>query len=126
MNMNSNTILAAIAIAAIFSPAIVSIVDNIFKFLISRLEYKRTIGRDNILHTRDVYVEYMTNSINVLVGLNAFRMDYRFSLNKALAFFPEIAVPVLSEIDDAINSGDSKRGMSLVEKLSNIMRDYLN
>ena len=57
MNMNSNTILAAIAIAAIFSPAIVSIVDNIFKFLISRLEYKRTIGRDNILHTRDVYVE---------------------------------------------------------------------
>ena len=126
MNMNSNTILAAIAIAAIFSPAIVSIVDNIFKFLISRLEYKRTIGRDNILHTRDVYVEYMTNSINVLVGLNAFRMDYRFSLNKALAFFPEIAVPVLSEIDDAINSGDSERGMSLVEKLSNIMRDYLN
>lgn len=126
MNMNSNTILAAIAIAAIFSPAIVSIVDNIFKFLISRLEYKRTIGRDNILHTRDVYVEYMTNSINVLVGLNAFRMDYRFSLNKALAFFPEIAVPVLSEIDDAINSGDSKLGMSLVEKLSNIMRDYLN
>jgi len=124
--MNSNTILAAIAIAAIFSPAIVSIVDNIFKFLISRLEYKRTIGRDNILHTRDVYVEYMTNSINVLVGLNAFRMDYRFSLNKALAFFPEIAVPVLSEIDDAINSGDSKLGMSLVEKLSNIMRDYLN
>ena len=126
MNMNSNTVLAAIAIAAIFSPAIVSIVDNIFKFLISRLEYKRTIGRDNILHTRDVYVEYMTNSINVLVGLNAFRMDYRFSLNKALAFFPEIAVPVLSEIDDAINSGDSKLGMSLVEKLSNIMRDYLN
>ncbi|WP_314022125.1 hypothetical protein [Mogibacterium diversum] len=126
MNMNSNTILAAIAIAAIFSPAIVSIVDNIFKFLISRLEYKRTIGRDNILHTRDVYVEYMTNSINVLAGLNAFRMDYRFSLNKALAFFPDIAVPVLSEIDDAINSGDSKRGMSLVEKLSNIMRDYLN
>nr|DAE85733.1 MAG TPA: hypothetical protein [Caudoviricetes sp.] len=126
MNMNSNTVLAAIAIAAIFSPAIVSIVDNIFKFLISRLEYKRTIGRDNILHTRDVYVEYMTNSINVLVGLNAFRMDYRFSLNKALAFFPDIAVPVLSEIDDAINSGDSKRGMSLVEKLSNIMRDYLN
>ena len=126
MNMNSNTILAAIAIAAIFSPAIVSIVDNIFKFLISRLEYKRTIGRDNILHTRDVYVEYMTNSINVLTGLNAFRMDYRFSLNKALAFFPDIAVPVLSEIDDAINSGDSKRGMSLVEKLSNIMRDYLN
>jgi hypothetical protein len=124
--MNSNTILAAIAIAAIFSPAIVSIVDNIFKFLISRLEYKRTIGRDNILHTRDVYVEYMTNSINVLAGLNAFRMDYRFSLNKALAFFPDIAVPVLSEIDDAINSGDSKRGMSLVEKLSNIMRDYLN
>jgi hypothetical protein len=124
--MNSNTVLAAIAIAAIFSPAIVSIVDNIFKFLISRLEYKRTIGRDNILHTRDVYVEYMTNSINVLVGLNAFRMDYRFSLNKALAFFPDIAVPVLSEIDDAINSGDSKRGMSLVEKLSNIMRDYLN
>lgn len=126
MNMNSNTILAAIAIAAIFSPAIVSIVDNIFKFLISRLEYKRTMGRDNILHTRDVYVEYMTNSINVLAGLNAFRMDYRFSLNKALAFFPDIAVPVLSEIDDAINSGDSKRGMSLVEKLSNIMRDYLN
>lgn len=126
MNMNSNTILAAIAIAAIFSPAIVSIVDNIFKFLISRLEYKRTIGRDNILHTRDVYVEYMTNSINVLAGLNSFRMDYRFSLNKALAFFPDIAVPVLSEIDDAINSGDSKRGMSLVEKLSNIMRDYLN
>jgi|GEM_PF-6980393 hypothetical protein len=126
MNMNSNTILAAIAIAAIFSPAIVSIVDNIFKFLISRLEYKRTIGRDNILHTRDVYVEYMTNSINVLVGLNAFRMDYRFSLNKALAFFPEIAVPVLSEIDDAINSGNSELGMSLVEKLSNIMRDYLN
>ena len=126
MNMNSNTILAAIAIAAIFSPAIVSIVDNIFKFLISRLEYKRTIGRDNILHTRDVYVEYMTNSINVLVGLNSFRMDYRFSLNKALAFFPDIAVPVLSEIDDAINSCDSKRGMSLVEKLSNIMRDYLN
>lgn len=126
MNMNSNTILAAIAIAAIFSPAIVSIVDNIFKFLISRLEYKRTIGRNNILHTRDVYVEYMTNSINVLVGLNAFRMDYRFSLNKALAFFPDIAVPVLSEIDDAINSGDSERGMSLVEKLSNIMRDYLN
>nr|DAT42938.1 MAG TPA: hypothetical protein [Caudoviricetes sp.] len=126
MNMNSNTILAAIAIAAIFSPAIVSIVDNIFKFLISRLEYKRTIGRDNILHTRDVYVEYMTNSINVLAGLNAFRMDYRFSLNKALAFFPDIAVPVLSEIDDAINSDDSKRGMSLVEKLSNIMRDYLN
>lgn len=126
MNMNSNTILAAIAIAAIFSPAIVSIVDNIFKFLISRLEYKRTVGRDNILHTRDVYVEYMTNSINVLAGLNAFRMDYRFSLNKALAFFPDIAVPVLSEIDDAINSGDSKRGMSLVEKLSNIMRDYLN
>lgn len=126
MNMNSNTILAAIAIAAIFSPAIVSIVDNIFKFLISRLEYKRTIGRDNILHTRDVYVEYMTNSINVLAGLNAFRMDYRFSLNKALAFFPDIAVPVLNEIDDAINSGDSKRGMSLVEKLSNIMRDYLN
>jgi hypothetical protein len=124
--MNSNTILAAIAIAAIFSPAIVSIVDNIFKFLISRLEYKRTIGRDNILHTRDVYVEYMTNSINVLVGLNAFRMDYRFSLNKALAFFPEIAVPVLSEIDDAINSGNSELGMSLVEKLSNIMRDYLN
>ncbi len=68
----------------------------------------------------------MTNSINVLAGLNAFRMDYRFSLNKALAFFPDIAVPVLSEIDDAINSGDSKRGMSLVEKLSNIMRDYLN
>jgi len=126
MNMNSNTILAAIAIAAIFSPAIVSIVDNIFKFLISRLEYKRTIGRDNILHTRNVYVEYMTNSINVLAGLNSFRMDYRFSLNKALAFFPDIAVPVLSEIDDAINSGDSKRGMSLVEKLSNIMRDYLN
>ena len=126
MNMNSNTVLAAIAIAAIFSPAIVSIVDNIFKFLISRLEYKRTIGRDNILHTRDVYVEYMTNSVNVLAGLNAFRMDYRFSLNKALAFFPDIAVPVLSEIDDAINSGDSKRGMSLVEKLSNIMRDYLN
>ena len=126
MNMNSNTVLAAIAIAAIFSPAIVSIVDNIFKFLISRLEYKRTIGRDNILHTRDVYVEYMTNSINVLVGLNSFRMDYRFSLNKALAFFPDIAVPVLSEIDDAINSGDSKLGMSLVEKLSNIMRDYLN
>lgn len=126
MNMNSNTILAAIAIAAIFSPAIVSIVDNIFKFLISRLEYKRTIGRDNILHTRDVYVEYMTNSINVLVGLNAFRMDYRFSLNKALAFFPEIAAPVLSEIDDAINSGNSELGMSLVEKLSNIMRDYLN
>ena len=126
MNMNSNTILAAIAIAAIFSPAIVSIVDNIFKFLISRLEYKRTIGRDSILHTRDVYVEYMTNSINVLAGLNSFRMDYRFSLNKALAFFPDIAVPVLSEIDDAINSGDSTRGMSLVEKLSNIMRDYLN
>lgn len=126
MNMNSNTILAAIAIAAIFSPAIVSIVDNIFKFLISRLEYKRTIGRDNILHTRDVYVEYMTNSINVLAGLNSFRMDYRFSLNKALAFFPDIAVPVLSEIDDAINSDDSKRGMSLVKKLSNIMRDYLN
>ena len=126
MNMNSNTILAAIAIAAIFSPAIVSIVDNIFKFLISRLEYKRTIGRDNILHTRDVYVEYMTNSINVLVGLNSFRMDYRFSLNKALAFFPDIAIPVLSDIDDAINSGDSKLGMSLVEKLSNIMRDYLN
>ena len=126
MNMNSNTILAAIAIAAIFSPAIVSIVDNIFKFSISRLEYKRTIGRDNILHTRDVYVEYMTNSINVLVGLNSFRMDYRFSLNKALAFFPDIAVPVLSDIDDAINSGDSKLGMSLVEKLSNIMRDYLN
>ncbi len=126
MNMNSNTILAAIAIAAIFSPAIVSIVDNIFKFLISRLEYKRTIGRDNILHTRDVYVEYMTNSINVLVGLNVFHMDYRFSLNKALAFFPEIAVPVLSEIDDAINSGNSELGMSLVEKLSNIMRDYLN
>ena len=68
----------------------------------------------------------MTNSINVLAGLNSFRMDYRFSLNKALAFFPDIAVPVLSEIDDAINSDDSKRGMSLVEKLSNIMRDYLN
>lgn len=126
MNMNSNTVLAAIAIAAIFSPAIVSIVDNIFKFLISRLEYKRTIGRDNILHTRDVYVEYMTNSINVLFGLNSYRMDYRFSLNKALAFFPDIAIPVLNDIDDAINSGDSKLGKSLVEKLSNIMRDYLN
>ncbi len=82
--MDPNWIMAIIALAAIFSPAIVSIIDNVFKYKSKQLELSYP-------NKRKALSDFVSNALNVYASNNYDGIvNYNISRNNLYLYFDKV------------------------------------
>lgn len=96
--MDPNWIMAIIAIAAILSPSIVSIIDNIFKYQSKKLELKYP-------KQREALSQFVTCAMEFYVGGSyVFTTKYIASKNNLYVYFKNVPSKEIDKLDDLVAS----------------------
>ena len=109
--MDPNWIMAIIALSAIFSPAIVSIIDNIFRYKSKQLELSYP-------NKRKALMDFVSNALNVYVDSNYRDMvNYNIARNNLYVYFNNVNDKHFEDLEIY----KSKRDLTNYKKIVNIV-----
>lgn len=122
--MSSEKILAIIAIAAVISPILVSVIDNGFRYKAKTLEYRQTVMHDELLYTRQIFESFTKYSIDRCARVLGVFEAYETAYFKAVLYFPKTERPLLESIHKSVKQGDLDTLHDEISLLSERMSDY--
>lgn len=112
--MDPNWIMAIIAISAIFFPAIVSIIDNIFKYKTRQLEL-------NYPEKRKVLTNFVIEAINIFKESSYVEVsDYDIAKNNLYMYFNNVPDELIKNME---NYNDGKITSRYTENLALIVKE---
>lgn len=122
--MSSEKILAIIAIAAVISPILVSVIDNGFRYKAKALEYRQTVMHDELLYARQIFESFTKYSVDKCARIVGTFEAYETSYFKAVLYFPKKERPLLESIHQSVKQGDLDKLHDEISLLSEHMADY--
>ena len=115
-----------LAISALISPVITTVMNNRYQFNLKKLEYEQRLMESTLFYKRGIYEKYLSCTGKFIAhGTSENKQEYGEIYALALIYFPENLVPDIQNLNTAIDDLSLEEATTLLNRLAPKIRILL-